>query len=90
MKNKLPKGWIEISLEEIAEWGSGGTPSRAVAKYFDGNIPWIKTGELNDNVIYDTEEHISEEALKYSSAKLFPKGAIAMAMKGATIGKTGI
>ncbi len=90
MKKKLPKNWIETSLDEIAEWGSGGTPSRGEPKYYEGKIPWIKTGELNDNIIYDTEEHISEEALKHSSAKLFPKGSIAIAMYGATIGRTAV
>jgi type I restriction enzyme, S subunit len=90
MENNIPNGWVKTSLGEIAEWGSGGTPSRAISKYFIGNIPWIKTGELNDNVIYETEEHISEEALKNSSAKIFPKGSVAIAMYGATIGKTAI
>jgi len=87
---KLPKTWVQTTLGEVAEWGSGGTPNRAMPKYFSGTIPWIKTGELNNNLITKTEEYLSEEALKNSSAKIFSKGSIAIAMYGATIGKTAI
>lgn len=67
---------------------SGGTPSRSRSDYFEGNIPWIKTGELNDNILYYTEEYITEKGLKNSSAKLYDEGSIVMAMYGATIEKT--
>lgn len=86
----LPMGWQITSLEKIATWGSGGTPSRNVEKYFQGTIPWVKTGELESKYIRETEEHISDEALKNSSAKLFPKGSVGIAMYGATIGKLSI
>ena len=87
---EVPGNWIWVKSEYIAEWGSGGTPSRKKEEYYKGNIPWIKTGELRDNVIFDSEEKISEEALKKSSAKLFRKDSVAIAMYGATIGKLGI
>lgn len=93
MKNdatNLPQGWCCTSLEKIASWGSGGTPSRNVERYFQGSIPWVKTGELESKYIRKTEEHISEEALKNSSAKIFPKGSVGIAMYGATIGKLSI
>jgi type I restriction enzyme S subunit len=86
----LPKEWVECLLGEIAEWGSGGTPSRKNGSYFLGTIPWIKTGELNQKYILETEENISSEAITNSSAKIFPKGSVAIAMYGATIGKTSI
>ena len=86
----IPKGWCSTSLEEIAIWGSGGTPSRSVARYFQGTIPWVKTGELESKYIRQTAEHISEEALNNSSAKVFPKGSVGIAMYGATIGKLSI
>lgn len=82
--------WKETLLGEIAQWGSGGTPSRKVDAYFTGDIPWIKTGELGPMYIYDAEEKITEEAINNSSAKVFPKGSIGIAMYGATIGKTSI
>lgn len=43
---KLPEGWVVTNLQNIANWGSGGTPSRSHDEYYNGNIPWIKTGDL--------------------------------------------
>lgn len=88
MEKKLPKGWVETTLGVVAKWGSGGTPSRGNSSYYGGNIPWIKTGDLNKGIITNASEFITEAGLKNSSAKLFPKGSIAIAMYGATIGKT--
>jgi len=88
--SSIPKGWCCTSLEKVASWGSGGTPSRNVERYFQGIIPWVKTGELERKYIRETEEHISEEALNNSSAKIFPKGSVGIAMYGATIGKLSI
>lgn len=79
-----------ITLGEIGKWGSGGTPARSNSSFYSGSIPWFKTGELGPRFIYKSEEHISEEAIKSSSAKIFPAGSIALAMYGATIGKTSI
>ena len=88
--DELPSGWAAVTLQDVAKWGTGGTPSRANAAYFGGPIPWIKTGELDTGLILDTEEKLTEEGLRNSSAKLFPKGAVAVAMYGATIGKASI
>ena len=81
------KDWIECSLGEVCFTTSGGTPSRNNKSFYEGKIPWIKSGELNSNLILDSEEHISEEAIKKSSAKVFPKGTLLFALYGATIGK---
>lgn len=86
----LPLGWTEVSLADVAVWGSGGTPNRSRSEYYGGDIPWIKTGDLNDSVINESSEFITLEGLKNSSAKLFPKGCVVIAMYGATIGKTAI
>ena len=86
----LPSNWRLTKLGDVAKWGSGGTPSRKKAEYYRGNIPWIKTGELNDAYIFDTEEKITSEALNNSSAKIYPKNSVVIAMYGATIGKAGI
>jgi type I restriction enzyme S subunit len=86
----IPDGWKVVELAALYKTGSGGTPSRKVGKYFGGCIPWVKTSELNDGFIVDTEEKITEAGLKYSSAKLFPPRTVLMAMYGATIGKLGI
>jgi type I restriction enzyme S subunit len=86
----LPSGWLTTSLDAVADWGSGGTPSRQEPRYFHGNIPWIKTGELGEKFIRNAEEFITDEAIKRSSAKVFPKGSVGIAMYGATIGKLSI
>jgi type I restriction enzyme S subunit len=86
----LPKGWRWEILGSIAKTSSGGTPNRGVPTYFGGNIPWVKSGELRDGVVYEVEEFITEEGLKNSSAKMFPKGTVCIAMYGATVGKIGI
>ena len=87
---ELPEGWKWCRLGDVADWGSGGTPSRKNPEYYQGSIPWIKTGELNETYIFDSEEKVSEDAIKHSSAKIFPKETVVMAMYGATIGKTAI
>jgi type I restriction enzyme S subunit len=79
--------WMRKTIGEICITGSGGTPSRSNLKYFTGNIPWVKSGELDFNVIYDTEEKITQEALNNSSAKLVKKGTLLIALYGATVGK---
>lgn len=86
----LPENWIETTLGEIALWGSGGTPNRNISEYFGGKIPWFKTGELNEGIVTEAEEYLTDEGLKNSSAKIFPKGSIIIAMYGATIGKCAI
>ena len=83
----LPKEWKWVKLGEVCTTTSGGTPSRRELKYYNGNIPWVKSGELDRGLITNTEEKISEEAIKNSSAKIFPKGTLLIALYGATIGK---
>ena len=85
--NNIPKHWQIKKLGDICLTTSGGTPSRGNNRYYEGNIPWVKSGELAKGLILDTEEKISEEAIKNSSAKIFPKGTLLIALYGATIGK---
>lgn len=82
--------WQMRPLGELATTTSGGTPSRTRKDYYGGSIPWVKSGELNDDYIFDTEERITEAGLKSSSAKLFPSGTVLIALYGATVGKTSI
>ncbi|MFI0589580.1 hypothetical protein ACH32V_23410 [Escherichia coli] len=53
---KLPEGWVETNLQNVASWGSGGTPSRNHDEYYNGNIPWIKTGDLGPKIITNASE----------------------------------
>ena len=87
---EIPEKWEVLSVANVANTTSGGTPSRNKPEYFNGSIPWIKTGELKEKYIYDTEEKITEEAVKKSSAKLVPKNSLIVAMYGATIGNVSI
>ena len=87
---EVPASWGWIRLGGIGEWGSGATPSRGNPEYYNGDIPWLKTGDLTDGYITEIPESISEEALNNTSVKLNPSGSILMAMYGATIGKLGI
>jgi len=88
----IPEGWEVRKLQDLYETSSGGTPSRKneMEFYSDGSIHWVKTKELNDNYILDTEENITELAVGKSSAKMFPRNTVLLAMYGATIGKLGI
>lgn len=86
-ENGIPKGWRRGRISEFYTTSSGGTPSREHDEYYDaGTIPWIKTGELQDCLLIDTEEKITESAVKKSSAKFFPKNSVLMAMYGVNIG----
>ncbi len=86
----LPEGWVWTTIGEVAQTTSGGTPSRKHPEYFDGDIPWVKSGELRDGLVSLVEECITEEGLKNSSAKIFPRGTALVALYGATVGRTGI
>ena len=86
----LPKGWVKTALDNIATWGAGGTPKRTEESYYGGEIPWIKTGDLGPKWLKSSSETITLSGLNNSSAKLFKKGSVAIAMYGATIGKTSI
>jgi type I restriction enzyme S subunit len=88
--SRLPIGWVWTEMQHISETTSGGTPSRIKKEYFGGNIPWLKSGELNNQVINSSEESITREGLENSSAKIVPKGALLIALYGATVGKLGI
>lgn len=85
-KENLPEGWRMGTIGEFCkETKSGGTPSRSNIKFW--NTPqyrWLKSGEVSNNIIFDTEEYISEDALNGSSAKVIPEGTVVMAMYGAT------
>ncbi|MBS4696717.1 restriction endonuclease subunit S [Aeromonas allosaccharophila] len=78
----VPNGWKLGTIEEISSVSSGGTPSRKNESYWNGNIPWVTTAEVQFKIIEDTAEKITEEGLANSSAKLFPVDTILIAMYG--------
>lgn len=85
----MPSGWRSMSLGEIAQWGSGGTPKRTNPSYFGGSIPWVVIGDLTDGVVTDSSTYITEDGLRASTARWIPPGAVLLAMYG-SIGKLGI
>ena len=85
--------WEEKIIGECCKLGSGGTPSKSHPEYYDnGDIPWLKTGEIDWNDIYEVEEKITQEGMKNSSAKIYPAESVVIAMygMGVTRGKAGI
>lgn len=88
----VPADWEIKSVVDVCQRiTSGGTPSRREPAYYDGGVwPWVKTQELQDCWIDDTEEYITEEAIAASSAKVLPANTILLAMYGATVGQLGI
>jgi len=84
--------WEHRKLGDVADISSGGTPSRTNVSYWNGNIPWISTNQIDFNTIIDADEKITESGLKNSSAKIFPKGTLLMAMygQGKTRGKVAL
>ena len=89
-KQEVPSAWVWTTLGEIGTWESGATPSRQRKEYYGGEIPWLKTGDLNDGKIIEIPEFITQKALEETSVKLIPTGSVLIAMYGATIGKIGI
>ena len=90
MPFEIPEMWVWSRLGSLGIWGAGATPSRNIPEYYNGNIPWLKTGDLNDDYITYIPENISELALTNTSVRINPKGSVLIAMYGATIGKLGI
>lgn len=87
---ELPGTWVWVRLNSIGDWGAGATPSRTNSNYYGGKIPWFKSGELTSDHIVESEETITEAALRECSLRLNQPGDVLIAMYGATIGKTAI
>ncbi|KQY16318.1 hypothetical protein ASE23_20260 [Rhizobium sp. Root73] len=87
MSREVPTGWTSTTLgEQIVEMRGGGTPSRKVSEYWNGNIPWASVKDLKGRHIDNTEESISEDGLQNSASSLIPKGTLVLATRMA-VGK---
>lgn len=86
---RLKCDWVELG--EACDTTSGGTPSKSKPEYYEnGNIPWLRSGEVDQGLVFKSEEMITEKGLENSSAKMFPKDTVLVAMYGATAGKVGL
>jgi type I restriction enzyme, S subunit len=87
----VPAYWVWLRLGDIGDWGSGSTPPRGNSEYYNGNMTWLKSGELEDRLgLKDSEERVSDIALRECSFRLNQVGDVLIAMYGATIGKLAI
>lgn len=86
----VEKGWEVRKLGDICKTSSGGTPSKAHTEYYNGEIMWLRSGEVSQGDIYSTEQTITLLGLENSSAKIFPVNTVVIAMYGATVGQVGI
>ncbi|WP_029142668.1 restriction endonuclease subunit S [Heyndrickxia coagulans] len=82
LRYSIPSTWKWVRLGDVFTITSGGTPKRTIPEYYEGNIPWIKTGEIKWNAINESEEQITPEAVANSSAKLLPPNTVLVAMYG--------
>jgi type I restriction enzyme S subunit len=86
---ELPEFWCEVTFDDIAKWGSGGTPKSGVKEYYNGDIPWLIIGDLNDGYVSNSEKKITQLGLSSSSAHIVEPNSVLVAMYG-SIGKLGI
>ena len=87
----IPSTWVWCKLGWIGDWGAGATPAKGELSYYNnGTIPWLRTGELNNGFVYDSEIKVTEKALKECSLRICNIGDVLIAMYGATIGKVAI
>ena len=90
---EIPEYWQLSHIGNLVEMGSGGTPDRKKPEYWEnGNIPWMSSGEINDEYIYSTTEHITELGLQNSNAKILPVNTVMLGLigQGKTKGLTAI
>src|SRR5690606_29313487 len=80
----------QVPIAEFCETGSGSTPSRTNGDYFGGSVPWVKSGELRDGLVSATEETVTDAGIRAARLKVVPKGALLIAMYGATVGRTAL
>ena len=86
----IPDSWVWCRMGAIGIWGAGSTPTKGNPNYYGGNVLWLRTGELNNSVVYDTEIKITQIALEECSLRMNKVGDVLIAMYGATIGKVAI
>ena len=87
---EIPQGWKWCRMGCIGDWGAGATPAKGNPDYYGGSILWLRTGELNNGIVYDSEIKITDKALQECSLRMNKIGDVLIAMYGATIGKVAI
>ena len=86
---ELPEGWALTTYEQIGKWSGGGTPSKQIGSYWiGGEIPWISPKDMKSLIIYDSEDRITDDAIKSSSAKLIPSDSLLFVVRSGILRRT--
>jgi type I restriction enzyme S subunit len=72
----LPSSWALAPLRTLGTWSGGGTPSKQIAEFWSGEIPWVSPKDMKVTRIQDTEDHITPDAIEHSAAALVPRGSV--------------
>lgn len=80
-------GWVEKQLGDVCDFRGGGTPSKAVERYWSGNIPWVSPKDMKSEIVSDSIDHISMEAIKGSATSLVPIGAVLMVVRSGILAR---
>jgi type I restriction enzyme S subunit len=86
---EIPESWEVNRLGEVTKTFAGGTPRRSDSSYYNGDIPWVKSGEVNQRNIFCTSEFVTGKAIKETATRLIPKDCVLVALYGATAGNVG-
>lgn len=84
----MKNGWPVTTLGEACEFRGGGTPSKAVVRYWQGNIPWVSPKDMKFEVVSDSIDHVSPEAIDNSATSLIPEGAVLMVVRSGILART--
>jgi type I restriction enzyme S subunit len=82
LKQKAPHHWLQVPLEAVGKWLGGGTPAKLRPEFWGGKIPWVSPKDMKHCTIIQTQDQITESAVKGSSVKLIPAGSILMVVRG--------
>lgn len=88
MVEEIPDSWALATLRELGTWSGGGTPSKTIADYWDGDIPWVSPKDMKQDVIFDSGDHITQRAIDNSAAKLIPPGSILVVTRSGILAHT--
>jgi type I restriction enzyme S subunit len=80
-------GWVETTIGEVCDFRGGGTPSKAVERYWKGKIPWVSPKDMKSEIVSDSIDHISQEAIDGSATSLIPKGAVLMVVRSGILAR---
>lgn len=83
----MKKGWTRKTLEEVCQFRGGGTPSKAINRYWSGDIPWVSPKDMKFDVVSDSIDHISHEAIDGSATSLIPKDSVLMVVRSGILAR---